>query len=68
MVFANELLKISEKSGEISLETSLEELMIVSIFIQSTYMITKLYMDNYEEDFSKEKARRIAQLCLNAVK
>lgn len=64
----NNILDFGIKNGEINPKTTIDEILLVLFAIIFTYISSNLNFDNSKEKFTEEKARRIADICLNALK
>ncbi|MBZ4687467.1 MAG: TetR/AcrR family transcriptional regulator [Clostridiales bacterium] len=64
----SDVLQIGIKNGEINLKTTLEEITLVLFTITFSYISMNINEDYNKEKFGKKQARRITEICLNALK
>lgn len=64
----NTILELGIKNGEINPKITLQEIVLVLFTITFHYIAINLDEDNDKEKFTEKQARRVTEICLNALK
>ncbi|WP_432664648.1 TetR/AcrR family transcriptional regulator [Wukongibacter baidiensis] len=65
--FGNDVLRKGLENGEVNPKTSLQEIMLVIFAITFNYISINLSEDYTKEKFGEKQARRVTEICLNAL-
>ncbi|WP_432409336.1 TetR/AcrR family transcriptional regulator [Wukongibacter sp. M2B1] len=66
--FVNNVLEVGVENGEINPKTTLQEIVLVIFSITFNYILINLNVSQQEEKFGEKQARRVTEICLNALK
>jgi len=64
----NSILELGVKNDEINPETTVEEVMFILFPIIFSYILVNINSNHSEESFGEKQARRITEICINAMK
>lgn len=66
--FGNNILKIGVENGEVNPKTTLQEIVLIIFSITFNYISLNLNENHQKEKFGENQARRVTEICLNALK